>query len=243
LVDGNLSGMNLTEMVLTNANLSGANLRDAHGKIIARQAVGVHNEHRLLPSAATPFRLDFEGVMSLTDERVRNGYEPELFIPPEFDAPPKTADLEIKAMVSHESSWQSIALNKVRATEKNGDFFIEGLARNTGTKQASIVQIRLGLLDNKGHVLNVVSQYLSHDLRPGHGMGFKIPLPKRSSIKLVQNIERERTAINGLEFRNQKPNGIELQTPDILDLIELPKESGFSAVSISTSTMIFDPLF
>lgn len=220
-----------------------ANLRDEYGKIIARQAVGTHNGHRLLPSEATPFRLDFEGVLSLADERARNGYDPELFIPPEFDAPPKTADIEIKATASHQSSWQSIALNNVRPVEENGMFFIVGTAHNTGTKQASIVQLRLGLLNDEGHALDVISHYLRHDLRPGHGIEFKIPLSKREGIKVLRDIERERTAINGREMRKPGPNEILLKTKDILDLVELPPESGFSAVSISTATMIFQPLF
>ena len=88
-------------------------------------------------------------MLSLKDERARNGYDPELFIPPEFDAPPARADLEIRAMVSHYSSWQSIALNNVHAIKENGTYYLKGSAHNTGTQQASIVQLRIGLLDQK----------------------------------------------------------------------------------------------
>lgn len=216
-----------------------ANLRDASGKILVRQAIGTHHGHRLLPAEATPFRLDFEGVLSLVDERARNGYDPELFIPPEFSSPPASADLEIKGVVTHETSWQQIALMDLAITQSGDDYFLTGKAHNTGTTQASIVQIRLGMLDQKGNALDVVSHYLRHDLRPGHGTDFSILLPKRHTIDILEDIPSMRTSVNGLEFRGAGA----LNTAQILDLVPMPRDSGFSALSVSTATMIFEPLF
>ena len=89
----------------------------------------------------------------------------------------------------------------------------------------------------------MLSHYLQHDLRPGHGTHFKIKLPERANIELLGDIKPEHTAINGLEMTKPKQGASVFTSDDMLDVIALPDESGFSAASISTATMIFDPLF
>lgn len=212
-------------------------LRDKNDRQLSHASLGTDGVHRLLPSEAAGFRIDFEGVLSLQDAEEAEAFDPTFFIPPEFEADPVSANLEARALAHGQDLYRGIALTNLRLDLEDGDLEVSGRAFNGGPTLASIT--RLTFYDLEGLPLWVEARYLEANLIPGQDQGFRFDLPQGSNIEVISEIPTELMSINGSGVRDD-------QTGDIFrpsGLIPLPAETGYSGVHIHLSSLTYDPLF
>jgi len=204
---------------------------------LMRQAAAEVAGQRLLPAETSGFRIDFSGVLSLEDETVKGSFDPEIYIPPELDAPPTSAMIEARALVTGRDLYRGVALNGVRVSETPSGISISGTAVNTGTQTATIIRITSTLFDTEGRPVWVDAGFVETNIFPGQSTPFDFDLPRRSEISVIAEIGADKTIVNGINVANNKDHGRQYST------IPLANIDGYSAIHLGVSTMTFDPLF
>jgi hypothetical protein len=213
-----------------------SDLRGADGALLARQSAAMVNGQRLLPAESTGFRIAFEGVLSLQDAVAGGGYDPRLFIPPELAAPPASATLDARTLVSAANLYRGIALNGVTAREANGRLHIEGTAVNVGTETASVIRIVALALDDGLQPVWAEAGFVDANILPGQSTPFAMTLPLRAEVTVIAPIGAEDSQINGA---SPAPGATAPQA----GLLTLNGEGGYGALRLTTSTMTYDPEF
>lgn len=209
----------------------------AEDSVLMRQAAAEVAGQRLLPAETAGFRIDFSGVLSLEDEEAKGAFDPEIYIPPELDAPPTGATLEARALVAGRDLYRGIALNGVRVEETSNGVTISGLAVNTGTETATIIRITSTMFDTDNLPIWVEAGFVETNIYPGQSAPFSFDLPRRSEIKVISDIGSDHTVVNG-----SNPTQAQPLTPDY-SVTPLSDIEGYSAIHLSVSSMTFDPLF
>ena len=216
-----------------------ATLRDSKDKALARANLGQHGVHRLLPAESAGFRIDFEGVLSLQDAELYDSFDPKLFIPPELDGEPAFANLEARALAHGSDLYRGVSLSQLDIKATQGGVEVEGLASNNGTTLSSITRLTFTLIDLQGLPIWVEARFIEADLIPGQQQAFRFSLPPRSSIELINDLDRSKVGINGSGAK-EEAFGADNRPGNV---IPLDPTSGYSAVQINISSMTHDPLF
>lgn len=226
---------------LTNADADPA-MTSLFGSLVSEKtwltgnAAGYVNEQRLLPAETSGFRIDFEGVLSLTD--VAGSFDPTAYIPPELDQAPTGAKVEARALVVGSDMYRAVALNSVRITSEDDRPKISGLAVNTGTETATIVRIIALLYDMNGDPIWADAGFVETNIYPGQSAPFSFSLPARQDITVIEPVENDSIAVNGsAQQTNSGFPGADIGT------IPLANVPGYSAIRLHVSTMTYDPLF
>ena len=184
------------------------------------------------------FRVDVEGVLSLSDAAPDEGFDPDLFIPPELSAEPVSADVGVRALAHGADLYRGVALLDVAFEATDTGLSFTGLAFNRGTTLASVTRMTTTLFDLDGSPVWVQADFLEANLIPGQGQNFAFTLPPRDQVEVLDEIPREQMATNG--------TGVPLDsygdTFAPVGLIELDPASGYSGVHIHISSMTHDPL-
>ncbi len=202
----------------------------------SRIAAGTVIEQRLLPAETAGFRVDFEGVLSLED--AADTFDPTLFIPPEFNGTPNTANVEARALVTGTDLYRSVALNSVQVTDGDHGPVLSGLAVNTGTETATIIRILALLYDDAGRPIWTEAGYVETNIYPGQSAPFTVQLPRRDEIIVVADLDAQNAIVNG---SNQQ---VDIGLPGASEgTVRLSGVDGYGAVRLHVSTMTFDPLF
>ena len=203
---------------------------------LGREAVGTVAPHRLLPAETAGFRIDFEGVLSL--QAARTGYDPTLFIPPEFAEAPTTATLDARALVTGRDLYRGVALNGIRAKVKDGTLQVTGLAVNTGSETATITGLTLLLYAPDGRPLWAETTFVETNIYPGQSAPFAVTLPLGNEITVLADLSPSALTANG---RTQEPD---LSPPDASHgTIPLDPATGYAHLRILATSMTHDPLF
>lgn len=206
--------------------------------LLSSKAAGIWGGERLLPAETSGFRIDFDGVLSLTDAETRGGFDPELFLPPEFDQAPETARLEARSQAEPRNLYRGVTLNGLRFRENDGDLNATGLVVNTGTEVATIVRVEFLLYGSDGLPLWMDAGFLKTNLYPGQSAPFEISLPHADDIDVIADIEIAPSIINGRYADPVTPESHQDGARITLDGL-----AGFSGVSLHLSTMTYQPLF
>ena len=209
-----------------------------NGTELMRRSAGEISPHRLLPAETGGFRVDFEGVLSLDAEEAVGRFDPTTFIPPEFKHAPEFAKLEARSVVSGKDLYRGVALNAVRVGEEEGRPVLTGLAVNTGTETATIVQINILLYDLNGRPVWVESGFTDTNIYPGQSSPFHVDLPRREEITVLAETAGDDLLVNGSTLKPGVP------FPGAADgTLPMPPGSGYLALRLHVTTMTYDPLF
>ena len=213
-------------------------LRDEDEAILASGSMAQHGAHRLLGGEYVGFRVDVEGVLSLADAAPDEGFDPDLFIPPELAAEPVTADVGVRALAHGKDLYRGVALLDLAFDPKDTGVAFSGRAFNRGTTLASVTRITTTLFDLDGLPVWVQADFLEANLIPGQGQDFAFTLPPRDHVEVLEEIPRQQMATNGTGV----PMDSYGNTFAPVGLIELDPASGYSGVHIHISSMTHDPL-
>ncbi len=208
------------------------------GQTMVRQSAGEVSPQRLLPTEASGFRIEFEGVLSLVDAAATGSFDPTVFIPPELDARPETATLEARSVVSGSDLYRGVALNAVRVRQSDDGPVLEALAVNTGTDSATIVRVIALLYDDVGKPVWSEAGFVETNIYPGQSAPFRMALPSRNEISVIADVAPGGLVVNG----STQAGGAAVPGPaeGTLPLTGIP---GYSALRLQVSTMTHDPLF
>ncbi|XKF16038.1 hypothetical protein LL947_02435 [Halomonas sp. BLK-85] len=210
----------------------------AGDSVLSSQSAGIWGGQRLLPSETAGFRVEFDGVLSLTDAEASGSFDPEFFLPPEFDEAPDDASIEVRSQAEPVNLYRSISINGLAFSEADNRLEASGLVVNTGTDVASIVRVGFLLYDANGLPLWMDAGFLESNLYPGQSAPFEITLPHADEIDIIADIDIVPSIING---RYADTSGMEAQQ----DGARIPLEgiAGFDAVTLHLSAMTYAPLF
>lgn len=208
------------------------------GEDLAMRAAGQVNGSRLLPGESAGFRIDFEGVLSLTNAEATKQFDPTRFIPPEFSHPPDAAAIEARALVNGRDLYRGIALNAVRTSLENGVLHVSGQAVNTGTETATIVSVNALLYDLDNRPVWADVGFVETNIYPGQSAPFSLELPLRDEIDVIASIESDQITTNGSGMQSSSS----FQAAG-LGTLPLPPATGYGAIRLNLSTMTYDPLF
>ncbi|MFV0333167.1 MAG: hypothetical protein ACK5JR_03735 [Tropicimonas sp.] len=210
----------------------------ANGTSLAWQAMGHVAGNRLLPAESSGFRIDFEGVLSLDDARANGEFDPAMYIPPELPMPPQLAVIEARSVVSTNELYRGIGLNNLRPVVGPDGITITGQAVNTSTEIATLARVTALLFDLEGKPVWADAGFVEQNIFPGQSTPFTLHLPPRDRIKVIEDIPSGDIGMNGASLQP------DMALPDAASgTIPLDPSSGYSAVRLDTSVMIYDPLF
>ena len=180
--------------------------------------------HKLLPKETTPFRIDFEGVVTTTA-----AFDPHAFTSPELDL--KTiARYAVygKAVVTGYDLERFVGVQNMRIlSDDNGRFLLEGEAINYGTTEATIPHLLISYYDEKG-VVWVDDYYLESAIRPQRRLHFSVPLTSADALTILPIQGRAYTNI--LDDANS--DQLNRAEQDSAERIKLPSQLGFNDVKV-----------
>ena len=219
------------------ANTTLAGALTAQGRVLARHGAGTVNPQRLLPAESAGFRVDFEGVLSLDDERARGGFDPETFVPPELAETPSGAAVEARALVTGFGLYRGVTLNGMSIETRDGVPVIQGLAVNTGTETATIVRIIALLYDTAGLPVWAEAGYVETNIYPGQSAPFRLALPAAEELRVIGPVTAGDLVVNG------STQQADAAPPDARSATLPLAVPGYGALRLHVSAMTYDPLF
>lgn len=205
---------------------------------LTRKAAGTWGGHRLLPAESAGFRVDFDGVLSLTDAEAQGDFDPDMFLPPEFEAPPNAARIDARAVVETRNLYRGVALNGVRFEQTEAGLRMTGLAVNTGTQVATVIRIGILLSDADGGPRWMEAGFVKTNVYPGQSAEFEMILPAADEIEVIAEVGADTATLNGRVPRSavDSPIAQAMQIP-------LQAKSGYDSARINLSAMTYKPLF
>lgn len=159
-------------------------LRGADEAVLDSDNAGIYAQHQLLPHEIGSSRIEYQGILSLSDAELARNYDPTLYIPPMLDQPPVRADLTAEATAISYMGFRGLAVHGLRARETENGLRIVGEVVNSGVETASVVRILLTFFDEDG-VVWVDGGFLGRDLPAGRSDGFSIEVPNRDSLEVI----------------------------------------------------------
>lgn len=208
-----------------------ASALDKENTLMLTQAAGRIGAHRLLPGERSPFRIDFEGFMKISDSYLGDKFDPDHFSLPEFSAAPSKATLDVWGTVCAAPRYKNIRIDRTQiATIRGSDKNILKLSvTNTGTQVVSTLQFKMGYYNSSGSLVWVSADYLQTNLLPGEQRALSFQLD--TDYKTMQHETVTQTFVNGGE------NGF---TPaPAQQTIDLP--DGYK-ISLAYDAMVYEPL-
>lgn len=202
-------------------------------RVLSHQAAGLAGGQRLMPGQSAGFRIDFEGVPRL-DHAGRN-YDPAIYVPPVLDRVPERAALQARALTTGQDLYPGIMLSGLRVARGEDGHVLTGLATNTGTQSAALIRITAELSGADGQPVWVEPGFLEENIHPGQSAPFRVILPLRSSIRVIDRLSAPQIVVNG---SNQQAD-LTLAPPPSLP-VTVP---GYGGLRLHVSTMTHDPVF
>ena len=205
----------------------------ADDRIVSHQAAGLAGGQRLMPAQSAGFRIDFEGVPRL--DHAGRDYDPSIYIPPVLERNPERAALQARALTTGQDLYPDVMLSGLKVARGEDGHVLTGLATNTGTQSAALVRITAELSGADGLPIWVEAGFLEENIHPGQSAPFRITLPLRSSIRVIDRLTAPQIVVNG---SNQQAD-LTLDPPPSLP-VDVP---GYGGLRLHVSTMTHDPVF
>ena len=216
-----------------------ASLHAAEGAPLAQQWAGQALSQRLLPTEGTGFRVQFEGVLSLQDAALEDGFDPLQFIPPTLAAAPDHARAEIRALAQAEGLYRGVSLNGLTAEPVAEGLRLRATAVNTGVETATIVRVTVLLMDGPDRPVWVDAGYVDTNIYPGQSAPFEMILPARETIEVIGPVPGPRLQVNGT---SPIPRELADRVPEAA-LIPLRGVAGHGAMVVQISSLTHEPEF
>ncbi len=193
------------------------------------QASGRIGAHRLLPGERSPFRIDFEGFMKISDSYLGDAFDPDQFSLPQFSAPPQSASLDVWGTVCATPRYKSIKIDRSQVVEIGDRQVLKLAVTNTGTKIVSTLQFKMGIYNPQGDLVWVDADYLQTNLLPGEKRELSLPLNAQAFT--MQYGEVYPITVNGIAKPKER---FEMRS-------ELPMKDGYT-LRLNYDAMVYEPL-
>ena len=210
---------------------------DANNAPVLTQASGRIGAHRLLPGERSPFRIDFEGFMKISESYLGDKFDPDHFSLPEFSSAPSTAALDVWGTVCATPRYKDIQIDRSQiVTMRDSDIqFLKLSVTNTGTKIVSTLQFKIGIYDAADTLVWVEAEYLQTNLLPGEQRALSFQI--KSDFKARKSEDIDQIIMNGevIQITRTKP----------LNSLILPDITGETAgykLSLTYDAMVYEPL-
>jgi hypothetical protein len=159
-----------------------ARLLDADGGEITSYTNAASSMHTALPGETVPFRVDFEGVAGLNDQREVE-FEPGMRVPlPVIPSDIAAAEITVKAVVTASGIERTLVAESVNVT---GDVLSMRL-RNDGLQEATVPHVFLTLRRADGTVGWVQDAFLPEGVRPQRTIAHSMSVFPASSVEDVK---------------------------------------------------------
>ncbi len=199
---------------------------------------GLAMPFHMMPSEISGFKLDFEGRLSIKDAEIYDGFNPEIFVPPVYDSPPKSAYLGVSSVIDENGSYRSIMLSDISSYEINNRLEIRGRAVNNGIKILTTVKILTTLYGQDGKPAWVEIDFIEDVLRPGQTTDFKMTFPKRENIEVIFELSDQNMDLN-LNLKNSSQN-----IPDSdFGTIPLNGKGGYQSMRLYVDPYVYNGVF
>ncbi|GAB5459844.1 MAG: membrane protein [Henriciella sp.] len=223
---------------VTNTSSHSACVRGAatarfEGDDSATEYMGVLGAHRLHPGETRHYSLEYEGVLTLSDARLGQGFDPEFFRLPEFEANPEKVDVAFTSQFCDYKSVEGLVISNIKVAEGPAPQTLALTLSNLGTKTASVIKLSIVYLDAKGAAVLVEPHYLETNLIPGEIKSETIALNNGDTLTKVKRLSAPK--INGRSVSPQRFRNT--------STIKLPHGGIFSAVRLEIDAMPFEPTF
>ncbi|MCW5518604.1 hypothetical protein J1N09_02045 [Aureitalea sp. L0-47] len=150
-----------------------ATLYSRNNKILASFNARDLMKHKLLPKERTAFRVDFEEYLWDEDTSpLPVTFDPSQFTNARIADAPATFELQIEANVATKDLRDYIAVSDLVISQDS----IEGILYNTGSKDATITQLLISHLDEKGKTSWVEQRYISESIRSHRKQRFSLDI-------------------------------------------------------------------
>lgn len=200
------------------------------GKRISTYNAGLASLHSINPKQVAPFRVDFEGTLSLKDYEKTNVYDPTLYIPTIFKDNPVNVSLNTRTTLSNGGSSSELSIQNARFHETDEYLILDGTLVNSGTKTYSLVKIIVDLSDEFG-TLWVDHDYVSQNLTPGQKQEFRIKIPPARQIKRITSTKPKDQRVNGKTSLSSLPIQYNLNSINL---------GGYESFSITLDGIVFE---
>lgn len=163
-------------------------LRDQDGEILDSKNAGIYAQHQLLPHETGASRIEYQGILSLSDAELARHYNPRLYIPPMLAQAPIGADLTSQATAISYLNHTGLSVHGLRATETENGLRIVGEVVNSGAETAAVVRILLSFFDTHG-IVWVDGGFLGRDLPSGRADQFSITVPNHDALRVISRAQ------------------------------------------------------
>ncbi len=166
-----------------------ANAMAADGEVMVSQNMGRLGAHRLLPGETSPYIVEFEGYLKISEASFNTAYDPKQFSVPEFSENPKDLSINIQSTVCAPDMYKSLAIQNPNFD--NGDLVFTIV--NYGTKIINTLQLKIAV--SKDEKFATIPFYIQESLRPGETRIVRIPRPEFPTIIGSTDLAK----VNGIE--------------------------------------------
>lgn len=208
-----------------------ASALDKDDTIMLTQAAGRIGAHRLLPGERSPFRIDFEGFMKISDSYLGDKFDPDHFSLPEFSEAPSGAVLNVWGTVCSAPRYKNIRIDRTQIVTLRGSNkkVLKLSVTNMGTKIVSTLQFKIAYYNSDGHLVWVSADYLQTNLLPGEQRALSFQLDRHYTSMQHNNITQ--TLVNGSHNGfTPAPSQHTIAIPD-----------GYK-ISLAYDAMVYEPL-
>ena len=153
-----------------------ANAMAADGEVMVSQNMGRLGAHRLLPGETSPYIVEFEGYLKISEASFNTAYDPKQFSVPAFSENPKDISVYIQSTVCAPNMYKSLAIQNPIIDDGDLVFTLA----NYGSKIINTLQLKIAV--SKGEKFATIPFYIQESLRPGETRIVRIPSPEFPTI-------------------------------------------------------------
>ena len=174
-------------------------------EFISSYHAGLTTVHKINPKQISPFRVDFEGTLSLQDYAKANSYDPSLYIPTIFENDPEQISVNVLSSAASGRNSSALSIQNARFSEEENQLLLTGTVVNSGTETFSLARVIVELGDEEG-VLWIEANFLSENILPGKKQDFLVYLPLASQVRRVYRTTQAGLRVNGKLTSNRLPD-------------------------------------
>ena len=209
-----------------------SNMFDASFDSLGSYYAGAESLHTVQPLQMIPFKVAFEGTLSLQDYAKTNKFDPDLYLPPVLKAAPIDASVNVTTSISNRASGISLSVQNLKFQKIGDSFFANGTVVNSGTDTYSLVKLAFTFWDDRA-LRWVLSDFLNENLTPGKKLNFSIQIPNASEIEVIRYIDDRNLRVNGKRSRSSLARGV----------MPVDGFAGYQSISLDLEGMIYDAAF
>lgn len=233
-VIGLLTNIDVDPLLL---NMQGE-LYDEEERSLITGHIGIASPFRLLPGESAPFRIDFEGRLSLEDAKRYAGFDPSIYIPPILENEPAGAKLRSTALATEAGLYRDFTIARITHVIEGGELVIRGELINNGLHSIAMAKLLAGFYDEAARVRWVAAGFSRMIVRPGQMAPFEIRAPLAGEVEIIAPI-----GADDIDVNFNAGNDLTLMPGRGDASLSLGEMGGYSALRFYVDPMIHDEVF